>query len=488
MKYLSLIVLTISVLSLHSQDLIQNEFEKGSLANGKRVSVWEYYDQNGDVELKLDYSSGRLVYLKPDSSDFVIYKDGSWKAQKLSIYPIPLEGYYNLERKLKAKIRFPKEALAIRSTGEVVVMFEVDTAGRSADFRIMKDIEGGCGKEVLRVLKEIDPLWITAQVNRKTYRSRFLLRVIFLMDGLTAIEAVTDLPLARVLQPLRVIVVGVERRTSLTALRSSAKLSPQSKFYNMGVAAAEQNNLKEADSLFTLSIRASPTSDALFNRAVTRRNMKDTCGYCRDLHDAILFFSDKEALRRYGEDCAPNADTTYYSSRYIPVDAHSKYRFYEVIKFDKCAKRFFGRVYDAKYTYQAVSSPNGMGLSNLTFIKTNIYCQYYLKDSVKVYTYLHPTPVHVFRGHNRDLVNNQLRQVILTKAPSLKDKGKILLSVTCSGKNNITDVKFSSEELLPSEVLDEIKGTLKILLLNNFEFPEAKLFNKIVSMDFYQLI
>jgi len=139
---------------IFSQTQVSNEFEKGYVKDGLKYSMWEYYTIDGELELKINHSTGKVYFLKEDTSKYVIRKNGDWVEEQLRIYPIPIDGYYNLHNKLKRNIRYPLEARRAGIDGEVLVMFEVDTAGVPTNYFLLKDIGGGCGEEAIRVLQQ----------------------------------------------------------------------------------------------------------------------------------------------------------------------------------------------------------------------------------------------------------------------------------------------------------------------------------------------
>lgn len=152
--------------SLFSQVLESNDYEKGYVKDGLKYSVWEYFNANKELELKINHTSGKIYFIKPDTSAFVIFKDDKWTEEKLIVYPIPVEGYHYFSRKLRQNIRYPLRARREGIEGTVCVMFDVDTTGTPTDFTIVKDIGGDTGQAVLRLLKEIQTPWIPAQIGR----------------------------------------------------------------------------------------------------------------------------------------------------------------------------------------------------------------------------------------------------------------------------------------------------------------------------------
>ena len=76
---------------------------------------------------------------------------------------------------LSANIRYPDEAREKNIQGTTVVTFVVETNGQMTNYKLLKDIGGGCGDETIRVLKAIDQAgmrWKPAQSQGKSVRMR----------------------------------------------------------------------------------------------------------------------------------------------------------------------------------------------------------------------------------------------------------------------------------------------------------------------------
>ena len=82
-------------------------------------------------------------------------------------------------------ITYPLEARQNNIEGTVVVSFVVEKDSTLSNFRIVKDIGGGCGIEVLRVVEGINEAgikWVPGKNNGKIVRSRFNLPIKFKLE------------------------------------------------------------------------------------------------------------------------------------------------------------------------------------------------------------------------------------------------------------------------------------------------------------------
>lgn len=206
-------VILVSPFGLMSQELISTEFEKGYVKDGVKYSVWEYYGVNKDLQLKINHSTGKVYFLKEDTSRYFIQKDGEWMEEKLKIYPIPIDGYHNFHQKIKRNVRYPVSARRMGIDGVVAVMFEVDSTGVPGNYRIIKGIGGDCDEEAIRVLQQTQTLWIPAQINGVTYRSRFVVPMIFRLGNNTIDVETLVLPPAKLLVQNSIRIMGTERES-----------------------------------------------------------------------------------------------------------------------------------------------------------------------------------------------------------------------------------------------------------------------------------
>ena len=107
-------------------------------------------------------------------------------------------------------------------------------------------------------------------------------------------------------------------------------------FISEGIKQLELNNFEKADTLFNAAIEVYPNADAYFNKALTRLNLKDECGFCEGMYMAA-FYGDIEADSLYKKYCI--SVVQMLESKYdslIPFLFNKKY---EIIQVDKCGTR-----------------------------------------------------------------------------------------------------------------------------------------------------
>ena len=173
-----ILLLSLTTLSFGQKQEVDNGYEKGVLVDGYKEGIWEYYENN-ILKLKVDYTTGKLVYLATDTTSYAIETKTGWEMSKLDIPPRYVGSMEELLRILAMNVRYPAKAKNKSNTGTVLLGFEINLQGNVENIEILKDIGNGCGEEVLRVFQFIPNIWLVAQKNGQNYKSRYILPVKF---------------------------------------------------------------------------------------------------------------------------------------------------------------------------------------------------------------------------------------------------------------------------------------------------------------------
>ncbi|NTW33867.1 MAG: energy transducer TonB, partial [Bacteroidetes bacterium] len=83
--------------------------------------------------------------------------------------PYYMGGKPAFDKFLKANLKYPAEALAIKKTGVVVVSFIVEKIGGITNIEVIQGIGYGCDEEAIRLVRKM-PKWIPGTVEGKTIR------------------------------------------------------------------------------------------------------------------------------------------------------------------------------------------------------------------------------------------------------------------------------------------------------------------------------
>jgi hypothetical protein len=169
--------------TLAQVEIYQDDFQKGYLKDGVKVKFWDYFNSDGELELKFNHSSNKIIYLKPDTSLYSIYDQGQWIDSQLDVYPRLIGSMYDFYAAFASNIEYPIEARKNKTHGIVYASFEIDTLGLPTSFSIYRDIGDGCGNVVLSSINSRLGIWIPAILNGKKYPSKFIFPVLFELEG-----------------------------------------------------------------------------------------------------------------------------------------------------------------------------------------------------------------------------------------------------------------------------------------------------------------
>jgi len=180
MKFFIIIAILVSPFISKAQKVkyVDNAMEKGKAIDNHKTGIWEYYDDSVLV-MKIDYTTGKLKYLRPDTTKYAVKTEEGWKMMQLDVYPHYLGSKNEITAIFAQNLRYPHQAHRRGITGTVLLGFEVNKQGHVQNVKILKDVKGYFGKYVLKAFKEIPDFWLTAQKGNKKYVSRFILPIQF---------------------------------------------------------------------------------------------------------------------------------------------------------------------------------------------------------------------------------------------------------------------------------------------------------------------
>ncbi|MFA4852451.1 MAG: hypothetical protein WC868_02665 [Bacteroidales bacterium] len=181
-------------------------------------------------------------------------------------------------------------------------------------------------------------------------------------------------------------------------------------YYNLGVEAYNKNDIIKADSFFAKSLSCVVSRDALFNHAVTRLILKDTCVACKNFKIVGEYYNDIEAFKIYIEICLQHIDTIYYNKKYEKIENASGYKYYEELRTPKCDS--ITEVFIHKKNHSLTKKTT---LGDCKTESVDIYAAYLLIDSSKNYYFIYSSS---FQKDNKVLVEtfkNNLKKYLNVK-------------------------------------------------------------------------
>jgi hypothetical protein len=165
--------------------IIDNQFESGTVVNGYKRGVWDYFDHSGEMVLKINYDMAKVMYIKPTTRSFYLFENDEWGLSSVDKPPMYIGSQNEIDDILSSNIQYPKEALKSVRSGKTIVSMVIAKDGSAGQFEVVKDFGKNAGQEVIRALEMIPDLWIPATKNEKVMATKLYFSVIF--------EAYTDL-------------------------------------------------------------------------------------------------------------------------------------------------------------------------------------------------------------------------------------------------------------------------------------------------------
>jgi len=153
---------------------------KGQFDNNKKVGVWEYYDRNGQLEQKIDFSANKVVSTKPMTliKDYFVKDGDSFKDVVPEETPVFQGGQSGIIYYIW-NLRYPADARRMGTEGKVLISATITQDGKMIDEEILDGPGNGLKEEALRVIQMIPDEWMPGKVDGKTTDIKIVIPVIF---------------------------------------------------------------------------------------------------------------------------------------------------------------------------------------------------------------------------------------------------------------------------------------------------------------------
>ena len=157
----------------------------GKYESDKRVGVWEFYDYEGKLEQRIDFSTKKVLYFNVKNEDkdkkYKVINDSGTFMVKLDQPPLYLDGTMGINS-VNSNIRYPVIAQENAVAGKVEITFTIDSVGKTSNYRITKKIGSGCDEEALRVVKMIPENWLPGIYRGKAVTVDYVLPVSYKLE------------------------------------------------------------------------------------------------------------------------------------------------------------------------------------------------------------------------------------------------------------------------------------------------------------------
>lgn len=189
---------------------------------------------------------------------------------------------------------------------------------------------------------------------------------------------------------------------------TSFNRSDTTDYFAQGVIAFQHNEIIKADSLFAKSYLIEPSKDALFNQAMTRFVLNDTCSACHNLELASKLFDDDNASQLFYTLCLTRFADNYYDKKYKKIENPDEYTYYEEIKTPKCQSVTYGIIHKRNHKSTVM-------LNHFLMKSVDNYATYFILDSSKFFDFVYAS---TFEEDNREKIQEfkgRLKQYINAK-------------------------------------------------------------------------
>jgi len=151
-----------------------------------RVGIWEFYNTNGVLEMKFDFSTGELTDFRNKEKMDPVQKmtlvpdeTGTLKPAVLDRSPQRIMASGEYLRFFMYSLRYPHEAIDRHEQGTVWVAITVDENGQAVDYSIFKSASPSLDQEAIRVQKMVNCSYLPGTLNGQKVKSAFIQPVTF---------------------------------------------------------------------------------------------------------------------------------------------------------------------------------------------------------------------------------------------------------------------------------------------------------------------
>jgi len=170
---------------------VQTKHERGTLTNGKPTGLWEYYDNN-ELGLVINYDSGTIRYLRPDTSRYRVRIDSTWQLKRLSRAPRLLGSKSAIVETLQKGLRYPPLAIQQGQMGNVVVSCIIHENGQVSEPFVELTPHPSLSEEVLRVVNQLPLRYLPGIYRGRPTPTRVSFVVTFCMMSTSKPERMSE--------------------------------------------------------------------------------------------------------------------------------------------------------------------------------------------------------------------------------------------------------------------------------------------------------
>ena len=160
-------------------EAVSGDRASGTLFQGHRLGIWDYYDEPGQLALQYSHSNEKVTYMPVDTTAYYVKINGEWQSTQVDYAPRFLGSINALNSFIVKNIRYPGLASFKGTEGALYLTFEIDTLGKATNIEVVGDIGQNCGKAANEAFKTVPNYWLPAAKAGKKYRSKMCFIVNF---------------------------------------------------------------------------------------------------------------------------------------------------------------------------------------------------------------------------------------------------------------------------------------------------------------------
>jgi|SRR5690606_7324549 len=159
--------------------------EKGQYDNGIKTGIWEYFDSQGQVEQRYDFTQGELIYDKHEPSSIggatksALIINGELRENNTGQLPVLLGGRSKYAYYLVNNLVYPSEARVNKVEGTVIISVTITMDGKIIDEQVEGEAGFGLGEEALRVVRLLPDEWVPIIVDGEPMATRLFIPIRF---------------------------------------------------------------------------------------------------------------------------------------------------------------------------------------------------------------------------------------------------------------------------------------------------------------------
>jgi hypothetical protein len=149
--------------------------ERGDFVDNTRVGLWEYYDHPKELSIKVNYTSGKLIFVKPDTSISYILDGNQWVKRRLTV-PCRFGASITSLIDHYDKFTIPYELAKEQKFFSVWLTFVVGQDGLAKDPEIHGDPGYNVKEQIINLFHSAPNFWIVGIDSGKPVTSRMAIR------------------------------------------------------------------------------------------------------------------------------------------------------------------------------------------------------------------------------------------------------------------------------------------------------------------------